>query len=174
MKLYYGSMSRCSCSSRCCSIQGHSNPRKAAGMPLGSNLPPHSRCHVRTWHSWVSSSNWRGLQLKTSFHEVVNSLMACLYRWIWSVICVDTKWPRQNGRHFPNDIFKWIFFNKNVWISIKISLKFVCNGPINNIPSLVQIMALYGPGDKPLSEPKVVRLPAHIWVTAKDLMMPHQ
>ena len=27
---------------------------------------------------------------------------------------------RQNGRHFPDDIFNCIFFNKKVWISIKI------------------------------------------------------
>ena len=33
--------------------------------------------------------------------------------------------PRQNGRHFPDDIFKWIFLKENVWISINISLKFV-------------------------------------------------
>ena len=45
--------------------------------------------------------------------------------------------PRQNGRHFPDDIFKCIFINENVWISIKISLKFVPKGPINNIPALV-------------------------------------
>ena len=43
----------------------------------------------------------------------------------------------KNGRHFPDDISKCIFFNKNVWIVIKISLKFVPRGPINNIPSLV-------------------------------------
>ena len=33
--------------------------------------------------------------------------------------------PRQNGRHFPDDIFKCIFVNDDVWIAIKISLKFV-------------------------------------------------
>ena len=38
-------------------------------------------------------------------------------------------------------------------ISIKISLKFVFKGPIDNIPALVQIMAWRRPGDKPLSEP---------------------
>ena len=46
---------------------------------------------------------------------------------------------RQNGRHFPDDIFKRIFLNENVWIPIKISLKFVPKGPIKNIPALVQI-----------------------------------
>ena len=46
---------------------------------------------------------------------------------------VNTLRPRQNGRHFQDDIFKWIFLNENAWISIKISLKFVPNGPINKI-----------------------------------------
>ena len=36
---------------------------------------------------------------------------------------------------------------------MKISLKFVPRGPINNIPALVQIMAWHRAGDKPLSEP---------------------
>ena len=53
----------------------------------------------------------------------------------------DTLRPRQNGRHFANDIFKCIFLNENVWILIKILLKFVPKGPIKNIPGLVQIMA---------------------------------
>ena len=48
---------------------------------------------------------------------------------------VITLRPRQNGRHFP-DIFKCIFLNENVWIPVKISLKFVPKGPINNIPAL--------------------------------------
>ena len=53
----------------------------------------------------------------------------------------NTLRPRQNGRHFPDHIFKWIFVNENVWISINISLKFVPRGPVNNIPTLVQVMA---------------------------------
>ena len=59
---------------------------------------------------------------------------------------------RQNGRHFPDGIFKWIFLNGNIWILIKISLKFVLRGSINNIPALVQIMAWCRLGNKPLSE----------------------
>ena len=51
--------------------------------------------------------------------------------------CVNTLRPRPNGRHLPDDVFKRIFLNENVWISIKISLKFVPKGQINNIPSLV-------------------------------------
>ena len=41
------------------------------------------------------------------------------------------------------------FFNEDVGISIKVSLKFVPTGPINNISSLVQIMAWRRSGAKP-------------------------
>ena len=54
---------------------------------------------------------------------------------------VNTLRPRQNGRHFADDIFKCTFLNENVWILIKITLRFVPQGPINNIPALVHIMA---------------------------------
>ena len=77
----------------------------------------------------------------------------------------NTLRPLWNGRHFPDDIFKCIFLNGNVWISIKISLKFIPRGPINNMPALVQIMAWRRPGDKPLSEPMMVNLMRHICVT---------
>ena len=59
---------------------------------------------------------------------------------------INTLRPRQNGRRFQDDIFKWIFLNENVWISIEISLKFVPKGEINNIPALVRIMAWRRPG----------------------------
>ena len=78
---------------------------------------------------------------------------------------VNTLRPRQHGCHFTDDIFKCIFLNENVWILIKISLKFVPKGRINNIPALVQIMAWRRPGDKPLSKPMMVSLPMHICVT---------
>ena len=46
--------------------------------------------------------------------------------------------------------------SENVWISLKIWLKFVPKVWNNNIPALVQIMAWLRPGDKPLSEPMMV------------------
>ena len=61
--------------------------------------------------------------------------------------------------------FKIYLLNETVLVSIKISLKFIPKGPINNIPALVQIMAWRRPGDKPLSEPMMVSLLTHICVT---------
>ena len=77
---------------------------------------------------------------------------------------------RQNSRHFPDDSFKRISLNENVWISIEVSLKFVPNGTVNNIPGLGQIMAWPRPGNKPLSEPMMVSLLTHICVTCPQLV----
>ena len=98
--------------------------------------------------------------------------------WTWmsmpqSQPSFNTLRPRQNGRHLPNDIFKRIFLNQNVRISIKISLKFVPKSQINNNPSLVQIMAWRRSGDKPLSEPMMVSLVTHICVTRPQWIKEH-
>ena len=93
---------------------------------------------------------------ENAFEYVVCKMLANLFR---ALMC------QQNGCHFADDIFKHMFINENVWIPIKISLKFVPKGPINNIPALVQIMAWRRAGNKPLSEPMMVSLPTHICVT---------
>ena len=84
----------------------------------------------------------------------------------------NTLRPRQNGLHFADDIFKYIFLNEDVRISIKISLIFVPKDPINNIPALVQIMAWPRPGDKPLSESMMVSLLTHICVAQHQWVNP--
>ena len=78
---------------------------------------------------------------------------------------INSMRPRQEGRQGAENILKCIFFNENAWILIKISLKFVHKGQINNIPALVQIMAWRQPGHKSLFEPMMVSLPTHICVT---------
>ena len=81
---------------------------------------------------------------------------------------------RQNGRHFPDDIFKLIFLNENVWILMNISLQFVSKGPINNIPTLVQVMAWRRPGDKPISPEGYEEWHPHNWpVTTTNHLPPH-
>ena len=62
-------------------------------------------------------------------------------------------------------IFKCIFLNGNGRISIQISLKFVPRSTIDNKEALGQVMAWRRPGDKPLSEPMMVNLLMHIYVT---------
>ena len=77
----------------------------------------------------------------------------------------NTLRPRQNGRLLADDILEPIFLNENTWIFINISLNVALKGQINNIPTLVQIMAWRRTGDKPLSEPMLIMLLTHICVT---------
>ena len=84
-------------------------------------------------------------------------------------VCVKYSGSHETLTHWGRDkmavIFHTTFSNENVWIPIKISMKFVPKGPINNIPTLVPIMTRCRPGNKPLSEPMMVRLPTHICVS---------
>ena len=79
--------------------------------------------------------------------------------------------------HFADDIFTSIFLNDVMWIPLTISLKFVPKDQMNNIPSLVQIMAWCRSGDKPLSEPIIVILLTHVivprpqWVKIVQVVM---
>ena len=104
------------------------------------------------------------------FQLKVNGFHICQPSKCWelsrdSVGLLNTLRPRQDGRHFPDDIFKCIFLNGNTRMSLKKSLNFVPKVRINNIPALDQIMAWRRPGDKPLSEPMMVCLLTHICVT---------
>ena len=88
-------------------------------------------------------------------------------------VTLSTLWPQRNVPYFADRILNTMgpsqndgcFLNENVWILITISLKFVPEGAINNITTLVQVMACRRSGDKPLSEPMMVRLPRHICFT---------
>ena len=101
---------------------------------------------------WVNAEMFLGVP---NWQILFSNLFDYLYQ-------VNTLRPRQNPRHFADDIFKSIFLNENARIALKISLKFVPDGPINNIPALVQIMAWRRLGDKPLSEPMMVSSLTHI------------
>ena len=65
--------------------------------------------------------------------------LTCWQSWIWDILllffCCDVNGtideeldiprplrPRQNGRHFHDDIFTCIFLNENIWILIELSL----------------------------------------------------
>ena len=105
---------------------------------------PH--CDSPLKHSKVSGSKYY------TVFAIVRIWITSLY----SEAFLNTLGPRQNGWHFADDVFKRMSFNENVWISIKMSPKFVPRGPISKIPALFQIMAWRRPGDKPLSEAMLV------------------
>ena len=141
-------------------------------------------CHRQNGPRWVSSwleggSSCRALQegRLPNGTKLMTEPMLFWHHWtavaLSNFISFNTLRLRQNGHHFPDYIFKWIFLNENVWISINISLKFVPRGPINNIPTLVQVMAWCRPGNKPLSDPIMVRLPTHICITRPQWVKRH-
>ena len=77
-----------------------------------------------------------------------------------------THWDRDKMADISQTIFfKRIYFKENIWISVKISLKFIPKDPNNKIPAFFQIMAWCRPGDKPLSEAMLASLLTHIGVT---------
>ena len=87
------------------------------------------------------------------------------YKWLSIPATLNTSPLGQNGHHFTDDSFKCIFVNEKFPILIKISLKFVPEGPIDNSPALVLIMTWCRIGTKPLSEPMLT------WFT--DAYMQH-
>ena len=74
----------------------------------------------------------------------------------------NTLRPRQNGRHFRDNIFKCIFLNENVLYSNKIHWSLFLRVQLT---MLLQIMAWHRSGDKPLSERMMVSLLMHICIT---------
>ena len=88
-----------------------------------------------------SSSSW--FQTSVSYH-----------------IEAKTGWTPFRRRHFHVHFLQW-----NCCILIKLSLKYVRKGPIDNNRALVRTTAWRRSGDKPLSEPMMISLPTHMCVT---------
>ena len=114
---------------------------------------------ISYWWIPLTKGQWRG----KSFHLMTSSWLGIFtpppVGWLigeTEACGVQKKRMAAMAAILADDIFKCIFLYENVWISIKISLKFVPMGPIINIPALVQIMACRRPGDIPLSEPMLV------------------
>ena len=88
--------------------------------------------------SWMPPAVWTMHEAPFTCDDISHHFVG-RFKWPFNILR-----PRQNGRHFADDVLKLIFLNENIWIPIKISLKFVPKGSINNIPALVQIMAWLG------------------------------
>ena len=71
--------------------------------------------------------------------------------WVLTYLPLDTM------ANISQMMFLDAFSYEKFCIVIKISLKFVCKGPIDNNPALVKIMACCRIGNKPLSKPMLTR-----------------
>ena len=104
---------------------------------------------------------WCGLIL-VRFFDTLHWL--CDYRVIvpvpmkqmWRILLKSSS-LHKNGRLFADDIFRCIIVNEKFCSLVKMSLKFVPKGAIDNNPALVQKMACRRISDKPLSEPMLTR-----------------
>ena len=101
------------------------------------------------------------LPLHDTFLWIKLIFFHCEVGWIttWHVyvnfdhhIEAETKWPPFRRRYSQMHFLK----QKILWNSNDISLKWVYLGIIDNVSSLIQIMALYRIGEKPLSEHMIV------------------
>ena len=63
------------------------------------------------------------------------SMFACVHCLYW--LTLNSSPPEQNGCHFADDVFKYIFVDEK---SSQILLKFVPEGPIDNNTALVQVL----------------------------------
>ena len=118
---------------------------------------------------WWDGNTGVSWDRKTRFVLWLSLINLCMY------VCFYRKYLLLpvNGWHLTHwgrdkiaAIFQSTVSNGFSWMKMyEFRLKFVPKGPINNIPALVQIMAWRRPGAKPLSEPMMVRLLTHIWVT---------
>ena len=111
--------------------------------------------HRLVWFPAQRASNVENLSMPWFHHNSVQTAMMLLSRYwpINRVFLFSTMRLRQFGHYSADNIFKYIFLNKNLHILIQISLKVVRMVPINNKPGLIRIMTWHPTGHKPLSEP---------------------
>ena len=112
------------------------------------SMSKHTRDYISRHACWAGSCNISVNITALISWESMHMIRFCL-----------THWGRDKMATFSQTTPSYIR------ISIKISLKFVPKGLISNIPALVLIMAWRRPGDKPLTEPMMVRSLTHICVT---------
>ena len=82
-----------------------------------------SSTNTKVKTSIVAPWNYKG-QIRAMYW--IKPYLVIKYDFIWNTIPGSkhsTCAPRQNGRHLPDEIFKCIFLNEMVWVSIAISLK---------------------------------------------------
>ena len=84
------------------------------------------------WRSWPHliipcRLNWAKMPVCCKFYYHLNPWWVFFFFFFFFLI-------RDELNNFADDVFKYIFLDENVWISTKISLKFVPEGPINDIP----------------------------------------
>ena len=87
-------------------------------------------------HFRIGEMSWNISWAHPAYARIAKNAKPHLYYtkwWKYEHTALNILWTRQNGGHFTDDIFKCIFLNENVWIS----LKFFSQVQNSNITALV-------------------------------------
>ena len=114
---------------------------RLGNKPLSEPMMVSLVTHIcTTWSQWVNPKRMEKsmrklatiwVQWPNKVHEMRDNWEAGLNNGVDDCSNVIQKWPRQDGRHLADNIFKCIFLIEKARISVIISLKFVPNIPIN-------------------------------------------
>ena len=111
------------------SMTGNCSMALCEGNPLVIIGSPHksSAMMFSVMSAWINSSRECGVagDLWCHYNDQWQRTASCKL-----ITLISTLSPRKNERHFADFIFKHIFLNEDIWIPIKISLKFVPKGSI--------------------------------------------
>ena len=102
-----------------------------ATMKLNVCLPWLKQCSVQLFiRGWIVARQvtWKQCRKATQWHKHIE---------------IETKY-----RHFANNICKFIFVHENICILMQISLRCEPYGPINDMSTMMQIMAYHRTRDK--------------------------
>ena len=108
-----------------------------------------------------------------SFSKTVSDGVLYCQLLLFSPQSALTHWGRDKIDAISQTTFSSAFSCK---IILNSDQMLVPKGPINNIPTWVQIMAWRRPGEKPLSDPMMASLPTHIcgtrpqWINEMNIM----
>ena len=114
--------------------------RSACTLESGMHTALKTFKFMNSWIYGICRIIW--IQLEKLKYAIFQFLIKCSFSWFHKhkdsprMCTINTLRLRQTGHYFPHNIFKYIFFNENAWISIKISLKFVPQGPNENKSTL--------------------------------------
>ena len=138
-----------------------------------SNDRPSCHAKLRSWLRVIIIKSRMVLILKIDTPNinmcqigyVLDSMISLNVLYTITFTCI-THWGRDKMDAISQKTFSCaISWMKMYEFRLKFHLECFPKGPINNIPSLVQIMVWRRPGDKPLSEAMMVDLPTHVCVT---------
>ena len=119
------------------------NANQTDGFPTDHDLSTSSREVGWIWNQAIIQSIKQLIHQINNLSFIASNETKTIHTSSSYFITVNTLWPEQNDWHFEDDIFKWIFSNKNYFTMLWISMNFIPSGPIGSKLTLVIGMVWY-------------------------------